>query len=86
MDATWTENTVLCKAYCACRQETAALKATMDALMKRIDETITTTIPPLLDTITSSTMIEEMTIQLSYVQHDIQDILDAICNPPGKRK
>jgi hypothetical protein len=28
----------------------------------------------------------EMTMQLSHVQHDIQDVLDAVRNPPGKRK
>ncbi|KAI5806013.1 hypothetical protein BZA77DRAFT_363242 [Pyronema omphalodes] len=27
-----------------------------------------------------------MTMQLSVVQHDIQDVLDAVRNPPGKRK
>jgi hypothetical protein len=30
--------------------------------------------------------MEEMTMQLSHVQHDIQDVLDAIRDPPGKRK
>jgi hypothetical protein len=66
MDIAWTENTALHEAYHASREETAALKAAMDALMKRTDKTITTTAPPSLDTITSSTMIEEMIIQLSY--------------------
>jgi predicted ATPase with chaperone activity len=71
MDAAWTENTILRKAYCTSREETAALKAAVDAVMKRIDETITTTAPPSPDTMTSSTMMEEMTMQLSHVQHDI---------------
>jgi hypothetical protein len=30
--------------------------------------------------------MEEMTMQLSLIQNDIQDVLAAICNPPGKRK
>jgi hypothetical protein len=34
----------------------------------------------------SSTTIEEMTMQLSIIQHDIQDVLDAVRKPPAKRK
>jgi hypothetical protein len=30
--------------------------------------------------------MEEMTMQLTHVQHDIQDVLEAVRNPPGKRK
>jgi hypothetical protein len=30
--------------------------------------------------------MEEMTMQLCIVQNDIQDILEAVHNPPGKRK
>jgi hypothetical protein len=86
MDAAWTENTALHDAYCASREETAALKAAVDTLMKRIDETITTTVPPSPATATSSTMMEEMTMQLSVVQHDIQGLLEAVRNPPSKRK
>jgi hypothetical protein len=62
MDTAWTENTALCEAYRASREETAALKAAVDALTKRIDETIATTAPPSPDTMTSSTMMEEMTM------------------------
>jgi hypothetical protein len=86
MDAAWTENTALRKAYHASKEETAALSAAVDALMKRIDETITTTVPPSPATVTSSTTMEEMTMQLSVIQHDIQDVLEAVRNPPGKRK
>jgi hypothetical protein len=42
--------------------------------------------PPPPDPVTSPSAMEEMTMQLSHVQHDIQDILDAVRNPPGKRK
>jgi hypothetical protein len=34
----------------------------------------------------SSTTMEEMTMQLSVVPNDIQDVLEAVRNPPGKRK
>jgi hypothetical protein len=86
MDAAWTENTALCEAYHAYREETAALKAAVDTLTKRIDENITTTAPPSPATMTSSTMMEEITMQLSVIQDDIQDVLEAVRNPPGKRK
>jgi hypothetical protein len=86
MDAAWTENTALREAYHTSREETAALKATVDALMKRIDKTITTTAPPSPATMTSSTTMEEMTMQLAVIQHDIQDILEAVRNPPCNRK
>jgi hypothetical protein len=58
----------------------------VDTLTKKLDENIATTAPPSPATTTSSTAMEEMTMQLSHVQHDIQDVLDAVLNPPGKRK
>jgi hypothetical protein len=42
--------------------------------------------PPSPATAASSTMMEEMTMQLLVIQHDIQDVLEAVRNPPGKRK
>jgi hypothetical protein len=86
IDMTWTENTAVHKAYCISREEIAALMATMDALMKKPNKNITITIPPSLETMTSSTIIEEIIMQLSHIQHNIQDILNAIHNPPSKRK
>jgi hypothetical protein len=86
MDVTWTENTALCEAYRASREETAALKAAVDTLTKKLDEKIATTAPPSPETATSSLAMEEMTMQLSHVEHDIQDVLDAVRNPPGKRR
>jgi hypothetical protein len=50
------------------------------------DEHIVFPVLPLPDPMTSSTTMEEMMMQLSVVQNDIQDILEAIRNPPGKRK
>jgi hypothetical protein len=86
MDVTWTENTALRQAYCASREEPAALKAAVDTLMKKLDKNIAITVPPSPETVIPSTGMEEMTMQLSHIQHDIQDVLDAIRNPPGKRK
>jgi hypothetical protein len=86
MNAAWTENTALREAYHASREETAALRAAVDALTKKINETTTTTAPPSPATATSSTAMEVMTMQLSVIQHNIQDVLEAVRNPPGKRK
>jgi chromosome segregation ATPase len=86
MAAIWTENTALHEAYHPSREETAALKAAVDTLMKKLDKNIATTAPTSPETATSSSAMEELTSQLSHVQHNIQDILDAVRNPPGKRK
>jgi hypothetical protein len=86
MDAAWTENTALSEAYRASREETAALRAAVDTLTKKLDENIAISAPPSPATVTTSTTMEEMTMQLSHVKNDIQDVLDAVCNPPGKRK
>jgi hypothetical protein len=40
MDAAWTKNTTLCKACHISREETAALKAAVDTLMKNLDDLI----------------------------------------------
>jgi hypothetical protein len=86
MDTVVNENTVLRAAYDASKQESAALKAAVDTLSQNIDEQIAIPAPPLPDLTASSTTMEEMTMQLSVVQHDIQDVLEAVRNPPGKRK
>jgi hypothetical protein len=86
MDVTWTENTVLCEAYCTSREETAMLKAAVDTLTKKLNENIAISTPPSPGTMTSPTAMEEMTMHLSHIQNDIQDVLDTVRNPPGKRK
>jgi hypothetical protein len=86
MDAAWTENTALREAYRASREETAALKAAVDSLTQKLDEQLAIPAPPSPDLLASPTTMEEMTMQLSIVQHNIQDILEAVRNPPGKRK
>jgi regulator of replication initiation timing len=86
LDATWTEYTVLREDYRAAREETARLKAAVDTLMKKLDENRVISAPPSPETATSSIAMEEMTMQLSHIQNDIQDILETVRNPPGKRK
>jgi regulator of replication initiation timing len=80
------EEVALRKAYSQSIAERAALKATVDTLTKQLDEHIVFPALPLPDPMASSTTMEEMTMQLSVVQNDIQDVLEAIRNPPGKRK
>jgi hypothetical protein len=86
MDTVLNDNTELRAAYDASRVETAALKAAVDTLTQKFDEQTATPAPPSPDLPASSTTMEEMTMQLSVVHHDIQDVLEAVRNPPGKRK
>jgi hypothetical protein len=86
MDAVLNDNTVLRAAYNASRADTAALKAAVDTLTWKFDEQIAILAPPSPALTASSTMMEEMTMQLSVIHHDIQDVLEAVGNPPGKRK
>jgi hypothetical protein len=74
------------KAYHSCREETAVLKAAVDTLMMKLDENIAISTPPSPETATTSSAMEEMMIQLSHLQNDIHDVLDVVCNLPGKRK
>jgi regulator of replication initiation timing len=80
------EEVALRKAYRQSTTETAALKATVDTLMKQLDEYIVFPGLPLPDPVTSPSAMEEMTMQLAHVQHNIQDVLEAVHNPPGKTK
>jgi hypothetical protein len=86
MDAVLNDNTELCATYDASQAETAALKAAVETLIQKCDKQIAILAPPSPDVIASSTTMEEMTMQLSVVKHNIQDILEAVHNPPGKRK
>jgi hypothetical protein len=80
------EEVAIRKAYRQSTAKTAALKATVDTLMKQLNECIVILASPLLDLVTSPSAMEEMMMQLSYVQHDIQDVLATIRNPPSKRR
>jgi hypothetical protein len=86
IDMTWIENTTLREAYYTSREETAMLKAAVETLMKKLNESTTMSAPPSLGTITTCATMEEMSIQLPDIQNNIQNILDTVCNPPGKRK
>ncbi|KAI5811936.1 hypothetical protein BZA77DRAFT_360120 [Pyronema omphalodes] len=86
MDKMAVEEVALRKAYHKSIAETAALKAAVDTLTKQLDERIVPPALPLPGPPTSPSAMEEMTMQLSHVQHDIQDVLHAVRNPPGKRK
>jgi hypothetical protein len=86
MDVASTENTIWHEAYHASREETALLKAAVDTLMKKLDENITISAPASAETVTTSSMMEKTTMQLSHVQHDIPDVLHTVRNPPGKRQ
>jgi hypothetical protein len=46
IDEASTENTMLQEAYRASREETALLKAAVDTLMKKLNETMTISTPP----------------------------------------
>jgi hypothetical protein len=86
MDIVLSENSKLCTAYNTSKTETAALKAAVDTLICKLDEHTAISAPPSLEIMASSNTMQEMTMQLSIIQHDIQDVLAAVCNPPGKRK
>ncbi|KAI5817775.1 hypothetical protein BZA77DRAFT_352337 [Pyronema omphalodes] len=86
MDKMAVEEVALRKAYHKSIAETAALKAAVDTLTKQLDERIVPQALPLPGPPTSPSAMEEMTMQLSHVQHDIQDVLHTVRNPPGKRK
>jgi hypothetical protein len=86
VDTVIQENTVLRKAHEASRRETAALQAAVDTLTRKLNEHTAISGPPSPEIRASSTCMEEMMMQLSIVQYDVQDVLEAVHNPPGKRK
>jgi hypothetical protein len=57
--------------FFASREETLLLKAAIDTLMKKLDENITISPPPSLETVTTCSAMEEMMMQLSNVENDI---------------
>jgi hypothetical protein len=61
------EEVALQKAYCQSTAKTAALKATVDTLMKQLDEYIILLALPLQDLATSPSAMEEITMQLSHI-------------------
>jgi hypothetical protein len=68
MDAAWTENAALHEAYHASREETALRKAAIHTLMEKLKDNITMSGPPSPEVVaTTSTVMEEMMMQLSIV-------------------
>jgi hypothetical protein len=86
VDTVVQENTALCREHEDSRKEKAALQAAVDNLTCKVNEHTAISAPPLLEIMASSTTMEEITMQLSIIQHDIQDVLAAVHNPPGKRQ
>jgi hypothetical protein len=86
MDIVLSENSELRIAYNTSKTETAALKVAMDTLTHKLDEHTTISAPPSPETMASSNTMEEIIMQLSVIQHNIQDVLAAVPNAPGKRK
>jgi hypothetical protein len=86
LDEMTLENMALRRAYHKSTTETAALKTAIDKLTKRLNNNIVSPALPPPRPMASSTTMEEMTMQLSVVQNDIQDVLAAVRNPPSKRK
>jgi hypothetical protein len=56
------EEVAIYKAYYQSTAETVALKATVDTLMKQLNEYIIIQVPPLPDPATSPSAMEEMTV------------------------
>jgi small-conductance mechanosensitive channel len=85
-DATKRINNELLEAYRASREENTLLKAAIEELTSKIMEQTSTPTPPSPDIAHNPSAREEMSLQLFDVQRDIQDVLEAVCNPAGKRK
>jgi hypothetical protein len=80
-------NTELLQAQCMSREETTLLRAAIETLMWQLDENAATPTPPSPAIMaSSSSTMEEMSLQWCGVQKDIQDVLDVVRNPVGKRK
>jgi paraquat-inducible protein B len=86
VDTVIQETTTLHAANEDSRKEKAVPQAVVDNLTCKLDEHTTMSAPPSPEITASSTTMEEMTMQLSVIQHDIQDVLAAVHNPPSKRK
>jgi hypothetical protein len=86
LDVTKRVNNELLEAYRASREENTLLKATIEELMRKIMEQTLTPTPLSPDIAHNHSAGEEMSLQLFDIQRDIQDVLEAVRNPTGKRK
>jgi hypothetical protein len=85
-DTTKRVNNELLEAYRASREENTLLKAAIEELIRMIMEQTSPPTPPSPDIPNNLSTGEEMSLQLFHVQRDIQDMLEAVRNPTGKRK
>jgi hypothetical protein len=80
-------NEALLEAQHASRTETTLLRAEIETLTQKLKDYTGTPPPPSPAIPTSSpSAVEEMSLQLYGVQQGIEDILDVVRNPVGKRK
>jgi hypothetical protein len=85
-DVTKCINNELLEAYRASRKENTLLKAAVEELLRKVMEQTSLPTPPSPDIANNTSTGEEMSLQLFDVQRDIQDVLEAVRNPAGKRK
>jgi hypothetical protein len=85
-DATKCVNDELLEAYHVSREENTLQKAAIEELMRTIMEQTSPATPLSLDIANNPSARQEMSLQLYDVQRDIQDMLEVVCNPAGKRK
>jgi hypothetical protein len=85
-DMTRRINNELLEAYRVSCEENTLLKAAVEELTRKITEQASPPTPPSLDIANDSSTGEEISLQLLDIQRDIQDVLEAVRNPAGKRK
>jgi hypothetical protein len=85
-DVTKCINNELLEAYHASCEENALLKAAIEELTRKIMEQTSAPTSPSPDIANNPSTGEEMSLQLFDLQRDIQDVLEAVRNPAGKRK
>jgi regulator of replication initiation timing len=87
LDATKCINNELVEAYHALHEQNTHLKAMIKDIMSKITEQTMTPTPRSLDiTRNHHSAMQEISLQLFDIQCNVQDVLDMVCNPMGKRK
>jgi hypothetical protein len=86
LDVTKYINNKLLEAYGISYEEYTLLKAVIEELMRMIMEQTLPPTPPSPDITNNPSAGEEMSLQLFNVQRNIQDMLEVVHNPMGKRK
>jgi hypothetical protein len=86
LDATKHVNNELLEAKRASREENTLLKAAIEELTRKITEQSSPPTPPCPEIANNPCAGQEMSLQLFDIQRDIQDVLEVVRNPRGKRK